>query len=103
MLNMAIIPYSSGDNNRAIIRPIMKLTPAVEKRSIPLQSTPLTVFFFNEADDILYCLIPCKLLFFLGFVHFFVIALVVAAGYVVHPCLVVEVPADGALDAFFEL
>ena len=29
--------------------------------------------------------------------------MVVAAGHVVHPLLVVEVPTDGALDAFFKL
>ena len=36
-------------------------------------------------------------------VHLFVILLVVAAGDVVQPFLVVEVPAHGLLDAFFEL
>ena len=36
-------------------------------------------------------------------VHLFVILLVVAARYIVEPFLVVEVPAHGLLDAFFEL
>lgn len=42
--NIAMIPYSSGDNIRAIIRPIIKFTPAVENRSNPLHTTPLIVF-----------------------------------------------------------
>ena len=37
------------------------------------------------------------------FVHIVVVALVVAGGYVVHPVLVVEVPADGLFDTFLEL
>ena len=36
-------------------------------------------------------------------VHFFVVLFVVAGGDVVHPFLVVEVPADGFFDAFLEL
>ena len=36
-------------------------------------------------------------------VHFFVILLVGTAGHLVEPRLVVEVPADGAFDAFLEL
>ena len=36
-------------------------------------------------------------------IHLLIVALVVARGDVVHPLLVVEVPADGALDAFLEL
>ena len=36
-------------------------------------------------------------------VHVFVILLVVSACHVVHPFLIVEIPTDGFLDAFFEL
>ena len=36
-------------------------------------------------------------------IHHFIILLVVAGGDVVHPCLVVEVPSHGLLDAFLEL
>ena len=49
---------------------------------------------------------PCILLTFskLSFIiHLLIIPLVVARSDVVHPFLVVEVPADGALDAFLEL
>ena len=45
--NIAMIPYSSGDNIRAIIRPIIKFTPAVENRSNPLHTTPFIVFSFS--------------------------------------------------------
>lgn len=48
--NIAIMPYSFGDNRRAMIRPMMKFTPAVEKRSKELQITPLIVFFFSDSD-----------------------------------------------------
>lgn len=37
------------------------------------------------------------------FIHGFVVFLVFARGDVVHPFLVVEVPAHGLFDAFFEL
>ena len=36
-------------------------------------------------------------------VHFVVIPLVVAARYIVHPRLVVQIPADSFLYAFFKL
>lgn len=36
-------------------------------------------------------------------VHFLVVALVVAAGDVVHPVLVVEVPPHGLFDALLKL
>ena len=48
--NIAIMPYSFGDNRRAMIRPMMKFIPAVEKRSKELQTTPLIVFFFSDSD-----------------------------------------------------
>ena len=37
------------------------------------------------------------------FVHIVIVALVVAGCDVVHPVLIVEVPADGLFDAFLEL
>lgn len=36
-------------------------------------------------------------------VHFVVIFLVIAARYIIHPCLVVKIPADGFLYSFLEL
>ena len=36
-------------------------------------------------------------------IHFFVVAFIVAGGDVVHPVLMVEVPADGLLDTLLEL
>ena len=44
-----------------------------------------------------------KLLFLPPPIHFLVILLVVTAGDVVHPLLVVEIPSDGFLNAFLEL
>lgn len=37
------------------------------------------------------------------FVHVVVVALVVSGGDVVHPVLMIEVPADGLLDALLKL
>ena len=37
------------------------------------------------------------------FIHLLVVPLVIAARHVVHPRLVVQVPAHGLLDAFLEL
>ena len=51
--SMAIMPYSLGDNIRAITKPITKLTPAVANRSIPLHAIPFKVFPFNYSDIIL--------------------------------------------------
>ena len=37
------------------------------------------------------------------FIHFFVVAFVVAGGDIVHPFLVVKIPTDGLFDAFLKL
>ena len=42
-------------------------------------------------------------IFLPSLVHLVVIPLVVSARHVVHPCLIVQIPADGLLYAFFEL
>ncbi len=40
---------------------------------------------------------------YLLLIHFLVVAFVVAGGDVVHPVLMVKIPTNGVLDAFFEL
>ena len=59
---------------------------------------PNIVHIFFKSNFIIY--VKMRLL---SFIHFLVVALVVAGGDVVHPVLVVEIPADGLLDAFLEL
>ena len=65
-------------------------------RELSLRDTQITQIDADCAEKVVYCLQ------FLV-VHVFVIPLVVAGGDVVHPGLVVEIPTDGALDAFLEL
>ena len=40
---------------------------------------------------------------FISFVHFVVIFLIVAARHVIHPCLIVKIPAHGLFDTLLKL
>ena len=82
IVNMAIMPYSSGDNIRAKTRLTRKEIPELDMLSIKLHPTPFAVLFFSVVSDKI----------FLSFVHHFIILLILSARNRVHPLSNIQIP-----------
>ena len=50
IVRIAMMPYSDGVSRRASISPTKKVIPELERLSMKLQPTPLTVLFFKDSD-----------------------------------------------------